>query len=59
MKLTRTELGLTQTAMADLLGVSQATVSRWESNDQSPTLDDLRMLYKTFGKKLNIRRLMT
>jgi DNA-binding transcriptional regulator YiaG len=37
----RTSLGLTQTAFAKLIGVAQATVSRWESGKEEP--DNLRL----------------
>lgn len=37
LKSRREELRMTQRALAELLGVSQQTVARWESNDQIPT----------------------
>lgn len=37
LKSRREELRMTQKALAELLGVSQQTVARWESNDQIPT----------------------
>ena len=37
MALIRTRLGLTQEQMAHLLGVSFASVNRWEAGQSSPT----------------------
>lgn len=37
LKSRREELNMTQKALAELLGVSQQTVARWESTDQIPT----------------------
>lgn len=34
-------LKLTQAGMADVAGVTQATVSRWESGEFDPSLDEL------------------
>lgn len=37
-------LGLSQMAVADLTGVTQATVSRWEKGELSPNLRELGIL---------------
>ena len=37
---------LKQQALADLVGVTQATVSRWESGDLAPSLDQRRRLIR-------------
>lgn len=37
-------LGLSQAAVAEITGVSQATVSRWESGEMSPSLRELSLL---------------
>lgn len=37
----KTVLNVTQGALANIAGVQQATVSRWESGDSSPDLDQL------------------
>ena len=42
----RTVRGLTQDDLAARLDTTQATVSRWESGDRQPGLDDLRGLAK-------------
>jgi transcriptional regulator with XRE-family HTH domain len=41
--------GLTQSQLADALGVHKRTVLRWEAGDQDPNLTDLRMLAHYFG----------
>ena len=37
----RTRLGLSQLDLAEITGVSQATVSRWDSGELQPRLEDL------------------
>jgi transcriptional regulator with XRE-family HTH domain len=37
-------LDTTQAAMGDLVGVSQATISRWEKGEGSPTRDHLQFI---------------
>jgi len=54
MRAQRLALGLTQEEFADALGTSQSTVSRWESEGLSPTIDDLRIMVKKFGAKIDI-----
>jgi transcriptional regulator with XRE-family HTH domain len=42
VKAGRKALGLTQTALAELVGVRQATVARWERGDMAPR-DDMKV----------------
>jgi predicted transcriptional regulator len=37
-------LNVTQGAMADIAGVQQATISRWESGELSPSLEQMRRI---------------
>ena len=37
-------LNVTQGAMAQIAGVQQATISRWESGELSPSLEQMRMI---------------
>jgi predicted transcriptional regulator len=54
----RTEiLGLSQMALAEALGVSQASISRWETGDLEPSFSDIRKLLKTYGHKINLKKL--
>ena len=45
----RTERGLSQEALAELVGVSRQSVSKWEGGQSSPDLERLRTLSKIFG----------
>jgi transcriptional regulator with XRE-family HTH domain len=45
----RAELGLSQTALARRLGVSQPTVARWESGEHVPEITTLVRLAETLG----------
>lgn len=40
----RAVFGVTQTEFADIAGVSQPLVSRWEKGDRKPSLPDLRRI---------------
>jgi transcriptional regulator with XRE-family HTH domain len=44
-------LDMTQAAFADLVGVSQATISRWEQGEGSPTLDHLQLIRAEFFRR--------
>lgn len=41
--------GITGSALARCMGVSDATISRWASGQQSPAVDALRSLYIATG----------
>lgn len=45
----RRALGFTQAQVADGVGKSKSTVSQWESDTQSPPLDQLEALVEFFG----------
>ena len=45
----RKKQGLSQEALAQILGVSRQAVSKWETGESEPELGKLRLLAKTFG----------
>lgn len=45
----RKELGLSQQKLSDIVGVSKATISQWESVDYSPSGSNLLLLAKALG----------
>ena len=53
LKLIRKELIISQTDLANLLGVSFASVNRWENKKTEPTLSAKRAI-KTLCNKYNI-----
>lgn len=42
---------LTQKDFAELLGVTNVTVNRWENKQNEPTMKQKRMLYDLFKKE--------
>jgi transcriptional regulator with XRE-family HTH domain len=48
----RKHAGLTQTAVANKLGVSQATISRWESGDEEISLRDFVFFMQACNEKM-------
>lgn len=48
----RTAAGLSQADLAKLVGVSQATVSRWEADVMTPKTDKLSPLAKALGVEI-------
>jgi DNA-binding XRE family transcriptional regulator len=51
----RAQRGLTQTALAEVLGISQPAVARLEVGDNLPTLDMLTKLRERLGLEIVIR----
>ena len=45
----RKNSGLSQEALAELLGVSRQAVSKWETGDSQPELSNLLAMARTFG----------
>lgn len=45
----RNDLGLTQQELADILGISQKAVAKWECGKGMPRADMLPVLAKTLG----------
>ena len=45
----RKEKGMSQKELADALGVTQGTVSAWESGRWDPTVENLRAVAKVLG----------
>ncbi len=48
----RKEKGLTQAGLAELLGMSEMTIRRWEAGKSSPRIDELKGLAKVFDTSL-------
>jgi transcriptional regulator with XRE-family HTH domain len=46
-------MGLTQEELADKLGMTQAAISRIETGDRKPDVDDLIAIAKFFGCKVD------
>ena len=46
-------LGLTQEELADKLGMTQAAISRFETGDRKPDVDDLIAIARFFGCKVD------
>ena len=49
LKELRLEKNLTQTALAQETGISQAGIAKWETGDRNPSVDCLIILAKFFG----------
>lgn len=49
----RKRLGLTQEEFAVALGMSQASISRFETGERKPDVDDLIAIAKFFGCKVD------
>lgn len=49
LKALRKKRGLSQAKLAELIGVEQPTIQRWESGNRMPDLDSLRLLAKILG----------
>lgn len=45
----RVESGLSQSALAEQMDVARQTVSRWETGEAVPTMDNLRRLSELYG----------
>lgn len=45
----RVESGLSQSTLAEQMGVTRQTVSRWETGEAVPTMDNLRRLGELYG----------
>lgn len=45
----RTAAGLTQTALADMLGVTQKDISRWENGVREPSATWIKKLAEALG----------
>lgn len=51
LKTAREKLDKTQAQMAELLGVTQPLIARWESGDAYPRTEDVRRVAKVYGVK--------
>ena len=49
----RKERGMSQTDLAELVGVSQSNISAYEGGRQEPKMGQLILLAKTFGTSLD------
>ncbi len=45
--------GLSQEELADLIGVSRQTISKWESNSMQPTLENVKLLCSQLGVSID------
>lgn len=45
----RKKAGLTQRALAAMVGVAEITVRKWESGERAPRIHRLKRLSKVFG----------
>ncbi len=45
----RQETNLTQTELANKIGISQAGIAKWETGDRDPSTDCVILLAKFFG----------
>lgn len=53
LKRLRKEQGLTQMQLAEKIGVTNKTVSRWENGYYLPSVDTLKLLSEMFGVTIN------
>lgn len=53
IKQLRKENGLTQTALAEALGVTKGTVSTWETNSRTPNFETLTNMCDVFQRRLD------
>ena len=53
IKILRREKGLTQRDLANLLSISQNTVSNWENGITEPTVTQLQKISEVFGVSLS------
>jgi len=53
IKQLRKENGLTQTGLAEALGVTKGTVSTWETNSRTPGFETLEMMCDMFHRSLD------
>jgi DNA-binding XRE family transcriptional regulator len=53
-KRARQELGLTQQAIADRIGIDRSTIAKIESGERNTTISSLMMLAEAMDKKLKI-----
>ena len=49
LKALRKKAGLTQEKLADLIGVHETTIRRWENNGDSPRAEDISSIAKALG----------
>ena len=49
IKIKRNELNMTQSALAEIIGVDIMTVSRWERGKQEPSIETLKKLSTLFN----------
>lgn len=53
IKLARTELGMTQKALAEAVGISRQTMNAIEQGDYNPTIRLCRRICKVLGRTLD------
>ena len=53
LKELRNQKGLTQEQFAEIINVSNRTVSRWENGETIPNMETLKLLSKEFNVSIN------
>ena len=53
IKQLRKENGMTQTALAETLGVTKGTVSTWETNSRTPGFETLDAMCRLFDRRMD------
>lgn len=53
LKKLRTEHGLSQDALSEILGISRQSISKWEQGNSSPDIDNMGKLAKYYGVSID------
>lgn len=52
LKKLRTEKGLSQDALGEVLGISRQSVSKWEQGNSTPDIDNIGQACRIYGVRL-------
>ena len=53
LKKLRTEKGLSQDALGEVLGISRQSVSKWEQGNSTPDIDNIGKLAEFYGVSID------